>query len=305
LNCQNQERVRFWAEDEDLIINFRGRDTARVHYIGPTYVHIYGGPNNELINLFNWENYLHYWTGASASNVPYKTPEITDKALVQDISGKILKILNEDHDKRIAYLVQQYGDRNSIILLLNSIRNKTELHDEVIARLERKNPDYPPLVKYKAQRIEEKELKARLEKGQPAPDFSYPTPNGKENLGPHSFKGKFLIIDFWASWCGPCRMEIPNLKKDYETYRSKGVEILSVSIDKDESAWRKAMKEEDMPWSQVLAPDTGKDILKTYQFSAIPHIVLLDKEGKIIGENFRGKILTDKLEELTNTSVNH
>ena len=71
-----------------------------------------------------------------------------------------------------------------------------------------------------------------------------------------------------------------------------------VTIDKDNAAWRKAMKEENMPWAQVQAPKAGKDVMKQYQFSGIPYILVLDKEGKIVAKNLRGKALTDKLEEL-------
>ena len=106
------------------------------------------------------------------------------------------------------------------------------------------------------------------------------------------------MLDFWASWCGPCRAEIPHLKEAYKEYSTKGVAFFSVSIDKDDAAWRKAMKEENMPWAQAQAPKAGKDVMKQYQFSGIPYILVLDKEGKIVAKNLRGKALTDKLEEL-------
>ena len=133
--------------------------------------------------------------------------------------------------------------------------------------------------------------------GHEAPDFELATSTG-EKIKLSSLRGKYVLVDFWASWCGPCRAEIPHLKEAFEAYNGKGVEFLSVSIDKDGAAWRKAMKEENMPWAQVQAPKAGKDVMKLYQFSGIPYILVLDQEGRIVGKNLRGKALMDKLEEM-------
>ena len=146
-------------------------------------------------------------------------------------------------------------------------------------------------------------LKRKLDAGRPyrpgtiAPDFVKKDMNGKD-VSLKKLKGKYVLLDFWGSWCGPCRAEIPHLKEAYKEYSNKGVAFFSVSIDKDDAAWRKAMKEENMPWAQAQAPKAGKDVMKQYQFSGIPYILVLDKEGKIVAKNLRGKALTDKLEEL-------
>jgi hypothetical protein len=92
---------------------------------------------------------------------------------------------------------------------------------------------------------------------------------------------------------------MPNMKKAYEQFSGKGVSFFNVSIDSKEADWLKALDEEKMPWDQVLAPEAGKEVMKLYQFSGIPFIVLLDKEGKILAKNLRGEQLIEKLKEVT------
>ena len=238
-------------------------------------------------------------TSAGVSQNVYRIPGLDDKTK-SEASMKFYDMLGQESNARMRYLAEHYADRNSVLAVLSSLRGDANqgLVDSVLAVLEAKNPNYEPLVKFKKDRAEAKAQKERLAEGKVAPEFSYPTPDGKQKLGPQDFKGKILVLDFWASWCGPCRAEIPNLKKAYEAYHEKGVEFFSVSIDKDEAAWRKAMKEEAMPWHQAQAPGAGKDVMKLYQFSGIPYILILDKDGKIVAKNMRGEALTDKLDEL-------
>ena len=299
LDCQKWQSVQFWAEDEDLEINFRGEDTARIKIKNPPYVYIKGGPNNEVMNLMNWNGYRGYQLMIGISQGVYRIPGIDDQTK-QEVSGKFYDMLGDESRARIRFLAEHYADRNSVLAVLPALRGEEneELVQQVLARLESKNPNYAPLLKYKAEMAEAKAQKERLAEGKIAPEFSFPTPDGKKMLGPQDFKGKILVLDFWASWCGPCRAEIPHLKEAYKEYSNKGVAFFSVSIDKDNAAWRKAMKEENMPWAQVQAPKAGKDVMKQYQVSGIPYILVLDKEGKIVAKNLRGKALTDKLEEL-------
>ena len=262
-------------------------------------MYIKGGPNNEVMNLMNWDGYRGYQLMIGISQGVYRIPGIDDQAK-QEVSGKFYDMLGNESRARMRFLAEHYADRNSVLAVLPSLRGEEneELVQQVLSRLESKNPNYAPLLKYKAEMAEAKAQKERLAEGKVAPEFSFPTPDGKKKLGPQDFKGKILVLDFWASWCGPCRAEIPHLKEAYKEYSNKGVAFFSVSIDKDDAAWRKAMKEENMPWTQAQAPKAGKDVMKQYQFSGIPYILVLDKEGKIVAKNLRGKALTDKLEEL-------
>ena len=107
---------------------------------------------------------------------------------------------------------------------------------------------------------------------------------------------KYVLLDFWASWCGPCRKELPNVKKAYQAFKDKGFEVVSISIDKDEAAWRKALKEEGMEWPNFR--DQG--VADLFKVKSVPTVYLLDNEGKIVAANMecRGEALGKKLEEL-------
>jgi thiol-disulfide isomerase/thioredoxin len=122
----------------------------------------------------------------------------------------------------------------------------------------------------------------------PASDFTLKTPAG-EDLRLSSLKGQYVLVDFWASWCGPCRAEIPHLKELYTKYHGSGLEILSISIDAHTEAWKKALAQEQMPWQQVLDSYSGtgnySDICGAYGVAAIPYTVLLDKDGIVIAIN--------------------
>ena len=133
-----------------------------------------------------------------------------------------------------------------------------------------------------------------------APDFTQNDPEGKP-ITMSSFKGKYLLIDFWASWCGPCRAENPNVVKAYAKYHDKGFEILGVSLDNDKGRdnWLKAIKGDGLVWSQVSdLKYWSNEVAKKYGISSIPQNFLLDPTGKIVGKNLRGEALVKKLAEI-------
>ena len=107
---------------------------------------------------------------------------------------------------------------------------------------------------------------------------------------------KYVLLDFWASWCGPCRKEIPNVKKAYEQFKDKGFEVVSISIDKKEDEWRKAVKEENLVWPNFRS----EEVANLFKVKAVPTVYLLDSEGKIVASNneCRGEALAAKLAEL-------
>jgi peroxiredoxin len=134
--------------------------------------------------------------------------------------------------------------------------------------------------------------------GETAPLFEGPTPTG-ERIALESFRGKVTIIDFWASWCRPCRVENPNLVRLYKRMHDKGLEIVGVSLDKNKASWERAIEDDGLPWNHVSNLQYWSDpIAQLYSVRAIPAAFVLDKEGKIVAKNLRGAQLDAKIEEL-------
>lgn len=131
-----------------------------------------------------------------------------------------------------------------------------------------------------------------------APDFTMATPEGGQ-LALSSLRGKYLLIDFWASWCGPCRRENPNVVKVYNQYKEKGFEILGVSLDSDKTRWLNAIQQDGLTWHQVSdLKGWQNSAAQQYGVRSIPHTVLLDPQGKIVARNLRGAALEQKLAEI-------
>jgi peroxiredoxin len=134
--------------------------------------------------------------------------------------------------------------------------------------------------------------------GGDAPLFTQNTPEG-EALSLEDYRGKVVLLDFWASWCGPCRRENPNVVKVYEKYKDQGFEIIGISLDKDQKRWVDAIAKDQLTWPQVSDLKGWQNAVgQMYGVSSIPHTVLLDEEGKIIALKLRGPALEQKLESI-------
>lgn len=136
--------------------------------------------------------------------------------------------------------------------------------------------------------IERRDLSKRTDVGMVAPSFSLPDSLGAKH-SIEDFRGSYVLIDFWASWCAPCRKEIPNLEKVFEAYKDKGLKMISISCDKKEKDWMGALKKEAMPWLQVR--DDESTVGDSYNVLFIPQIMLISPEGVILAKSLRGELL--------------
>lgn len=140
----------------------------------------------------------------------------------------------------------------------------------------------------------------KLAVGQPAPDIILPDPTGKP-VALSSLRGKVVMIDFWASWCGPCRQENPNVVKLFKQYKDKGFTVYGVSLDKTKEEWTKAIMHDGLTWTHVSDLKFWKSAgAATYNIQSIPATVLVDRDGKILAKNLRGEALAEFLKKLFN-----
>jgi peroxiredoxin len=133
--------------------------------------------------------------------------------------------------------------------------------------------------------------------GQLAPDFSSFTPEGKE-IKLSDLRGQYVLLDFWAAWCAPCRQENPNIVTQYHAFKDKGFTVLGVSLDRDRAAWMKAIQDDKLDWTHLSDLKMwDSEAGRLYNISAIPASFMIDPDGKIIGKNLRGPALKQFLEK--------
>lgn len=204
------------------------------------------------------------------------------------MNTQFIEFINQERDNNLgAYMIYDIANNNKQIsgkdlsVVYNKLSEKgknTTLGKKVAERINR--------------------LQA-MDVGSIAPDFTLANKDGKKYTL-SSLRGKYVLLDFWASWCGPCVKEIPHLKKAYEEYHKKGFEIVSVSIDRKKSQWLKAVDKYKMPWISVIDNEKNEDKItqRLYHVPTIPRTILIDKNGKVVGKDFRGPALETKLAEL-------
>jgi len=170
----------------------------------------------------------------------------------------------------------------------------SDLYKSLDAGLSKKFPNDKNVIMF--HEVVERMLSTNV--GQFAPEISLPSPDGKE-IALSSLKGKLVLIDFWASWCGPCRKEMPNVIKTYSKFKNKGFEIYGVSLDQDKEKWMEAITKYGINWPQVSDLKYWDNVAaRIYNVQGIPYTVLIDKDGKIIAKNLRGQELEKKIAEV-------
>jgi len=222
-----------------------------------------------------------------------------DTAAITQLQSENLNLMGEETEYKKQFLKDNNNSLFSIMLISEMVSKKEITPAEASQYIENLNEEIKSSDLTQDLKTSLEALK-KAEVGSPAPDFSAPTPTG-EMMTLKDALGKYTIIDFWASWCKPCRMENPNVVKVYNKYHDKGLNIISVSLDKAEQKdkWIQAIKDDNMDWYHVSNLQFWQDpIAQQYSVRSIPATFLLDENGVIIDKDLRGAALEAKMATL-------
>ncbi|WP_258539514.1 peroxiredoxin family protein [Chitinophaga oryzae] len=299
LNEFEEDRLTIWANKDNLQIDFRGEDTAAMKIKNPPYVYIHGSEENNLINQVNFIAYRNYQQMIQNGRLQYQASLAKDTALVRVMQDQY-DWLGDDMGERIKLLVKMYPNTPVLLYALDYLhpRKDKELINTELAKLVKKYPYFEEAKRKQADIVKAEAIARKTGIGATAMNFTQNNVSGKA-VQLKDYRGKYVLLDFWASWCGPCRAENPNVLDNYEKYHGKGLEILAVSLDDKKDAWVKAIKDDGLTWEHVSDLKGWKnEVAKEYNIRAVPSNFLIDKEGKIVAKDLRGEELTKKLEEI-------
>jgi len=231
-----------------------------------------------------------------------------------DSATEYMKQIKNLEAERDAYIKKTIEDNVSSPIVFSMLsytdwENDFPFIESVTTKIKQNLPDYKytaSLVtnvnQYKAYTAQqaEKEKNSPAAIGMEAPEFAIPDVNGKM-VRLSSYRGKYLLLDFWASWCGPCRQESPNVVKVYNKYKGKDFDVLSVSLDDSKDKWLQAIEKDGFTWRQLSELKSWQStVVSLYKLESIPATFLIDPKGVIIAKNLHGKALDQKLTKLFN-----
>lgn len=222
-----------------------------------------------------------------------------DGILSQELQLELSNLSVEENDYKVQFVSENPNSLFSVLLLTELVSKKEISSEDASAIIKKYSPKIAASPSSKALNTMIESMK-KADVGGAAPNFSAPSPNG-EIIALNDVLGKYTIIDFWASWCRPCRQENPNVVKVYNQFHDKGLNIISVSLDKagQEDRWLKAIEADQMTWEHVSnLKGWNEPIAKLYNVRSIPATFLLDENGNIIAKNLRGPALGAKIASL-------
>ena len=249
---------------------------------------------NQFINEIRKFNYLKDSATAYLQQFPDQAKEVNQSFSVAS---------NEFSAKRQQF-ISQNGNSPALIVVLQTLDVNTEMamFESVVNQLVTGFNGSPTIDQIKAQFQQMKTQAAEKDMfsvGKMAPDFEQQKPDGT-TMKLSDLRGQVVLLDFWASWCGPCRKENPNVVNVYHKYNKDGFTVMNVSLDKSREAWLGAIERDGLVWPNHVSDLKfwSNEVAQLYKVSSIPFTVLIDAEGKIIGTNIRGEALGETLKSI-------
>lgn len=288
LNLYENQYINFILNDEDVEITADGQSSDGVSEVRGSKDTDHFNDVNAIMQDFQRE--------VQTLEIAFQQASMEgDDDKVDSLRKEYVK-LDEKKSQKVKEAIDNMDNSLAALYAVNFLDPEKDF--PFFDKLSKKVEQGMPNSKYAQQFVASVNGMRNLAIGEMAPDIALPTPEG-DTVALSSLRGKYVLIDFWAAWCRPCRIENPNVVRMYHKYNDKGFEVFGVSLDRNKKDWVDAIKADGLVWTQVSDLQYfNSAAARLYNIQAIPATYLIDPDGKIIAKNLRGAALEEKLAEV-------